>query len=132
MGRHGSICAAMLAFGAAAAFSAASCAPWRKGAYPAKPIRVIIPMSVGAGIDVILRKARRSAAAHGSAHRRGEPCRRRHGDRPKPAPGHAGRLHLVQLSPDPCRWRRTSSQAALRPSATCGGVNMYFLLEDCS
>ena len=28
-----------------------------QSAYPAKPIRVIIPMPVGTGIDVILRKA---------------------------------------------------------------------------
>jgi len=42
---------------ATAAMSLASSAAMAQGAYPAKPIRVILPMPVGAGIDVILRKA---------------------------------------------------------------------------
>jgi len=52
-----SICDAMLAVGTATALSLAASAVMAQGTYPTKPIRVIIPQPVGAGIDIIIRKA---------------------------------------------------------------------------
>ena len=57
MDRHFSIFDGMLAAGFATAISIASSAAIAQGAYPTKPIRVIIPQPVGAGIDIIIRKA---------------------------------------------------------------------------